>query len=73
MKIPKKIEKILDRREKIALELMSLNAELDAWLESKGTDLSNADIRDAVTSGCMIYAEPGAANIIVREYIENKL
>lgn len=73
MKIPKKIEKILDRREKISIELMHLNTELDNWLESKGGDLTDPDISDGVLSGCMIYAEPWSANRIVRDYIENRL
>ena len=73
MKVPKKIEKILDRRAKIAMELMYLNTELDKWLESKGTDLTDEKINDAVLTGCMIYAEPWTANRIVRDYIENEL
>lgn len=73
MKIPKKIEKILDRREKISIELMHLNTELDNWLESKGGDLTDSDICDGVLSGCMIYVEPWTANRIVRDYIENRL
>lgn len=73
MKVPKKIEKILDRREKITMELMSLNTELDEWLESKGADLTDEKINDAVITGCMIYAEPWTAKQIVRDYIENEL
>ncbi len=73
MKIPKKIEKILDKRAKLALELMAVNSELDNWLESKGANLMDADIKDAVQTGCMIYAEPWTAKEIVQEYIENKL
>ena len=73
MKIPKKIEKLLDKREKLATELMSVNTELDNWLESKGADLTDEDITDGVLTGCMIYAEPWTANRIVRDYVENKL
>ena len=73
MKIPKEIEKLLDRREKISTELMRLNTELDNWLESKGGDLTDSDVADGVLSGCMIYAEPWTANRIVRDYITNKL
>lgn len=48
---------------------MCLNTELDKWLESKGADLTDEDLNSAVTSGCMIYAEPWAANEVVRNYI----
>lgn len=34
MKIPKRIQKILDRREKIAFDLIHLERELDDWLEA---------------------------------------
>lgn len=73
MVIPKKIEKLLDKRAKIAIELMDLNAKLDQWLESKGADFTDTDICDSVTTGCMIYAEPYAASSNVKEYIKNKL
>ena len=73
MVIPRKIEKLLDKRAKMAVKLMALNSELDQWLESKGADLADADICDAVTSGCMVYAEPYTAYSIVMDYIENKL
>lgn len=73
MKIPKKIKKLIDQREKTAIELLSLNSELDNWLESKGADLTDADICDAVLTGCMIYAEPWTAKMLVEEYIKNKL
>lgn len=70
MKIPKKIDKMLDRREKLSVEMMHLNTEIDNWLESKGAELTDAEICDAVLTGCMIYTEPWTANKIVREYIE---
>lgn len=73
MKIPKKIDKILDRREKLSIELMHLNTEIYSWLESKGADFTDEDICDGVLTGCMIYVEPWTANEIVRDYIENKL
>lgn len=73
MKIPKKIDKMLDRREKLAIELTNINTEIDNWLESKGANLIDAELCDAVLTGCMIYAEPCTANRVVRDYIENKL
>ena len=73
MNIPKKIEKLLDKREKLAMELLSVNKELDDWLENKGADLTDASICDGVLSGCMIYCEPWTAKMIVRDYIKNEL
>ena len=73
MDIPKKIDKLLDKREKLALELTDINTELDNWLLSKGANLMDSDIKDSVTTGCMIYAETWTANSNVRKYIENKL
>lgn len=72
MKIPKKIDKLLDRA-KLALELMCVNHELDSWLESKGGDLTDPEITDSTVSGCMIYCEPHNANEQVRRYIEKRL
>lgn len=64
---------MLNKKEKLAMKLISVSSELDKWLESKGVDLTDTDINDAVLSGCMIYAEPWTAKRIVQEYIENKL
>ena len=73
MKIPKRIQKILDRREKIAFDLIHLERELDDWLESKGVDLGDPDISDAVLSGCMIYTETDSAKSQVEDYIKNNM
>lgn len=73
MKIPKYIEKLLNRREKLAYQLNACNVKLDDWLEKNGADLTDEDICDAVISGCMIYAEPTSARCLVEYYIINKL
>ena len=73
MKIPKNIEKLLDKRQKLAEDLICANADLDDWLEKNGADLTDADICDAVLTGCMIYCEPSNAKRIVIDYIENKM
>ena len=73
MKIPKRIQKILDRREKIAFDLIHLERELDDWLESKGVDLGDPDISDADLSGCMIYTEPDSAKSQIEDYIKNNM
>lgn len=73
MNIPKRIEKLLNKRQQLAENLMSVNCEIDAWLESKGADLNDPDISDAVLSGCMIYTEPSTATDMVKTFIENKM
>lgn len=44
MKIPKKIIKLLDRREKIEMNLISITAEIDRWLVNHGADLNDYDL-----------------------------
>lgn len=73
MRIHKRIEKLLDKRQKLAEELTLANIELDNWLEKNGADLTDVDICDAVLTGCLIYCEPSNAKRIVRNYIENKM
>ena len=50
-----------------------MERELDDWLESKGVDLGDPDISDAVLSGCMIYTEPDSAKSQVEDYIKNNM
>ena len=33
MNIPKKIQKLLNKRHKLAMDLMAVSCELDSWLE----------------------------------------
>lgn len=73
MEIPKKIQKLLDRREKLALDLMAVTSKVDSWLETNGADLTDSDLTDSTLSGCMIYCEPGNARINVEDYIKNKM
>lgn len=67
MEIPKKIEKLLDRRERLALDLISVTNELDSWLIKHGADLTDSDLTDSTLTGCMIYCEPGNARINVED------
>lgn len=73
MKIPKKIIKLLDKREKLAMNLIFTTSEIDRWLVSNGADLNDNDLNDSVLTGCMIYCEPGSAKANVINYIENKM
>lgn len=73
MEIPKKIQKLLERREKLALDLMDVTSKVDSWLETNGEDLTDSDLADSTLTGCMIYCEPGNARINVEDYIKNKM
>ena len=73
MIIPKKIQKLLERRERLALELMEVTSKVDSWLESNWADLTDSDLTDSTLSGCMIYCEPGNARINVEDYIKNRM
>ena len=73
MEIPKKIQKLLDRRERLAIDLMSVTNELDTWLEKNGADLTDSEITDSTVTGCMIYCEPGNAKSNVEDYIKNRM
>lgn len=73
MEIPKKVQKLIDKREKLALELSDVTSRLDTWLEKNGADLTDSDLTDSTISGCMIYCEPGSARINVEDYIRNKM
>lgn len=73
MKIPKNIQKLIDKREQLAIDLMDTEQKLDQWLEKNGADLNDPDLTDSTISGCMIYAEPWAAKELVMNYIRAKL
>lgn len=73
MKIPKRVQNLLDRREKLAMNLMSVSSELDTWLEKNGADFTDSDLADSTLTGCMIYCEPGNAKSNVEDYIKDKM
>lgn len=73
MKITQKIQTLLDRRERLAYQLMETCSELDTWLEENGANLQDADLRDCTITGYMIYCEPDNAKTTVMEYIERKM
>ena len=73
MEIPQKVQKLLDRRERLALELMEVSAKVDSWLEANGADLTDTDLTASTLTGCMIYCEPGSARINVEDYIRDKM
>ena len=73
MKIPLRIEYLLERREYLAFHLQVVEVQFCVCLTEKGADFSDTDICDSTISGCMIYAEPTTAKQNVRQYILEKL
>ena len=67
MKIPKYIQNLIIRRERLANELMIVSVNLDEWLEKQGIPRG----AEYTTSGCMIYCEPENARKCVEEDILN--
>ena len=57
MKIPKYIQNLIIRRERLANELMTVSINLDEWLEKQGIHLG----AEYTMTGCMIYCEPESA------------
>ena len=68
MKIPKYIDKLIERRKELAMKLAEVSSELDGWLEKQGIDIYT----DYCMTGCLIYCEPFVAAKCVREDILNK-
>ena len=56
MKIPKKIEKIIECRAKLAEKLNNKDIELTEWLEKKGL-IDKVEEYDIMT-GCEMYVNP---------------
>lgn len=73
MKIPKEAQDLLNERERLAMDLMSVSSKLDTWLVNNGADLTDTDLIDNTLTGCMIYCESGNARNNVEEYIKNRM
>lgn len=67
MKIPKYVQNLIIRRERLASKLMIVSSELDEWLEKQGIPLG----AEYTMTGCMIYCEPESARKCVEEDIQN--
>lgn len=63
MKIPKYVQNLIIRRERLAKKLMIVSVELDEWLEKQGIPLC----ADYTVTGCMIYCEPETARECIEE------
>ena len=48
MQIPKKIEKLIDRRTKLANQLFMVSSELDEWLDGNGIEAESFDTHGGV-------------------------
>lgn len=68
MKIPKHIDKLIDKRQNLAVKLAEVSTELDEWLMKNDIHLGE----EYTCTGCMIYCEPYTAARCVREDIINK-
>ena len=68
MKIPKYVERLIKRRERLGWELMSVSSDLDNWLEKNNISAGT----EYTVTGCMIYCEPSTAADLIRKDILNK-
>ena len=67
MRIPKYVQKMIDRRRKLADELNKVSVELDEWLEKNGFNVYT----DYTCTGILIYTEPGTArNNVMRDILK---
>ena len=65
MKIPKYVERLIDRRTRLAWELIKVSSELDGWLEKNDIPTGT----DYTMTGCMLYCEPSTAGDLVKRDI----
>lgn len=72
MEVPKKIDKLLKQRTKLAEELSAVSVQIVQWLYDNNFDLCDELLKDSAITGCMIYCEPQNAESNVRQAIENK-
>lgn len=70
-KIPKYVEKLLERRERLALELMGVSTELDKYCKRIG--IPECDEGACLCSDVRIYIQPWNAKKVTREAIEKQL
>lgn len=74
MKIPKYIDNLISRRERLAYELEDAYRALEIWLEKNGwDDLLDGDLMEDTRGGVEIYVNPDESADRIRRYIEDKL
>lgn len=70
MKIPKKIEKLIERRAKLATDLTQADCELVEWLDKK--NLTDKVEEYDIMTGCEMYVNPrNSAERIRNVILEN--
>ena len=69
MKIPKRIEKLIERRAKLASDINYIDGQLTEWLEKK--DLVDKVEEYDFMGGCEMYVNPYASADRIREVILN--
>lgn len=69
--IPKYIERLLQRRRKLAMDLMSVSSDLDHYCERIGVDMDSP--YNSVYTDVTIYCEPWTAYNNTKEAIEKAL
>ena len=71
IQIPKYIEKLLDRREKLASQLIDVCCDVDKYCERIGIPACNDE--SCLCTDVMIYCEPWAAKVKTRDAIIKQL
>ena len=67
MWLPKRIEKLIDRRAKLAADLMDVDYELSEWIDKHEINVEECDYR----TGVEIYTNPYSCANRVKEAIRN--
>jgi hypothetical protein len=65
MKIPKRIENLIDKRTKLAQDLNSVDLELTNWIDKHNVEVESYDY----CSGCEMYANPSASGERIKQAI----
>lgn len=73
--IPKYVEKMLQRRQRLAEQLADVSCNIDAYCESIGIDMTSYDVVEngALATDIKIYCEPSVAYRLTKKLIENHL
>ena len=68
MKIPKYIEQKLDRRARLATDLMTVDFELTEWIDKNNIEVEACDY----CTGCEMYVNPYESVARIKEAIKKK-
>lgn len=68
MKMPKYIEKLIEKRAGLAVLLNHADHKLGDWLEKNGVEVERYDIY----GGCEMYANPWSSAGRIKQAIKNK-